>query len=135
MNPIAVDFTNLLTKGAEQIIDLQKKALDTVAQYDAAAVETFKKMTPCASGTSFLDMQKQAFEKCITAQKNVLDVVQQQSAKITESTQASGDAVSKAVNNFTDIFRQSMEQGIALQTSVVDAALQQYSAMASAVKR
>jgi hypothetical protein len=134
MNSIAIDFANLLTKGTERIVDLQKKVLDTAVRYDAEAVETFKKITPCATGTSLLDLQGQAFEKYVAAQKSVLDAVQQQTAAFTESTKTSSDAVSKAMNNVADIFKRSLEQGLAVQQSVVDAASQQYTAMKSAVK-
>jgi hypothetical protein len=124
-------FTTMLRRGVERFADLQKVTLDVLSRQTkdiSSTVQEVLRVTPAAPGTVFLDLTEQAVEEWMNAQKNVVDLMAQQSVQALECADE-GTAV------LTELVRQSAERAVTAQKITLGFAVLQQAGISEVVKR
>ena len=82
--------TALVQKNVERLADLQKATLDALGHQNADVTESLRKSlksTPASPVVTFLDFAEKGLDGWITAQKNIVDLIVQQSAHSLQATE------------------------------------------------
>jgi hypothetical protein len=110
------DFVNLFMKVVEQAAELQKKALEAATKQTAEVITASKKtIQAMPSVPGMFDTVQQGFERYVEAQKNIIDLVVQQTAAMVETAKQSGSSAQKVVEDFTKSVQQSIERVVEIE--------------------
>jgi hypothetical protein len=131
-------FAGMYHRGVERTVCIQKTMLDVLAQHNtdvnAFYRQAFRNL-PVAPFMPFLDMTEEVLGRVIEAEKNVLDLMVKQSARVAELAKERTSSVSKAAGIARDLFRETAERGIAVQKIVLDLAAEGNKVVTQTVKR
>jgi hypothetical protein len=134
----AAAFTMLLHRNVERLAGLQKATLDTLNHQTADIAETMR--TSCKPGLDapaavLLDLSKHGMEAWTNAQKDLLDLIVQQSAHVADATNERSGYASQSAAKLNDLFQQTVERASAAQKTVLDFAAAQNRAFVQAFQR
>jgi ACT domain-containing protein len=131
-------LVSVYLKGMERVADLQKNSLEVAAEYNAEAIEAYKKAlkaVPSVPGLFVFDLAEQAFDHYIETQKSVIDMVVEQSASLVESVKERGGSAATIAADLAKMAQQTMERGIALQKNALEFAAQQTKTLTDATSK
>jgi hypothetical protein len=132
----STNFATLLHRGIERFAGLQKAALDAVGLQTtdvSATLRTSLKPFPALAGTMVLDLTEQTVDGWIDAQKDILDLLVEQSAHALEATQEPYGSQSIAV--LSQLVGKSAERTVAAQKTMLDFAAKQHKAASEMIQR
>jgi hypothetical protein len=133
-----VSLATLMHRGIERLADLQKATLDVVGQQTAdinATVRKAVKLPPELSNAPFLDFTGQAVQGWIGAQKNVLDLMLEQSAQAVEATKERGKNAGKSVALLSEFVQKAAERTVEAQKAMLDFAAKQNKAASEMIQK
>jgi hypothetical protein len=136
-NAIA-NFATLLQRGIERFVSLQKAALDAVGDQTAdvsSTLRSFLKPFPAPAGTMLLDLTEQAVEGWINAQKNVLDLMVEQSAQAIEASKGPYGSPSESVAVLSHLVQNSAERTATAQKTILEFAAKQNKAASEMIQK
>lgn len=136
-NAIA-NFATLLQRGIERFVSLQKAALDAVGDQTADVSSTLRsslKPFPAPAGTMLLDLTEQAVEGWINAQKNVLDLMVEQSAQAIEASKGPYGSPSESVAVLSHLVQNSAERTATAQKTILEFAAKQNKAASEMIQK
>jgi hypothetical protein len=131
-------FAALTHRGVEKLAETQKLSVDMAAKHTTDAMGVCRmtfKMPAEMPGMFLLDLAEQTLERMAQAQKELIDLIVQQSAQAMEFYKFRGDTASKWTNHMTDAFGETAERAAAAQRIVMDFAAEQNKAVAGALKK
>ena len=137
-SPVA--YATLVNKGFERIVEASKSSLDLAAQQNAdilAAIKKALKDTPLANLPVF-DLAGPAIEGCIAIQKNVLDMLIEQSTAAIASFEAIKEAgmdANKVKAEVSKMIQATLDRSTAAQNSATEYAVKQTKAGINAIKQ
>jgi hypothetical protein len=129
-------FATLLHRGIERLAGLQKAALDAVGHQTTDVSSTLRSSLrpfPAEVGTVLLDLTEGAVDGWINAQKDVLDLIVEQSAHAVEASKEPYGLRSIAV--LSELVGKSAERTVAAQKTILDFAAKQNKVASETIQR
>jgi len=116
------NFAALLQQGVEKAADFQKIALDLYAHQAADIIDSWKKVSFPVPGFSMIDIAGQGMQYFVQMQKNMLDLVVQQSVRGIDviRTQAPAVGPERPDIDSMDTLIPDQESDAAVATKMVD---------------
>lgn len=118
---VAHAMTDLLQRSVETFIDMQEEYLKIASKQTRSWVEAAKAGKPYQP-EHFVDLAREAMENFVTAQKRFLDVIAEETAKVTSGRHANGAGKKKAQTKLSELARQATDSFIEAQKRLVDVA-------------
>jgi hypothetical protein len=115
-------IADLLRRSVETFIDLQLHFLDTAAKQGKAWMDTAKHGTPFR-GKGFGEFARESVEQFVHTQKNLLDVIAEETVKATREVKGTQKPAGKT--SLTELARHSADAFIEAQKKLLDTAGQQ----------
>lgn len=125
---VVTSFANLMHRNVERLAGLQRATLDMVSNQTADLTKTVRKsfkVNAESAPAAFLDFAETSFEDWLGVQKDILDLMVEQSAQTVQATKVRSDSASKALGAFGELVQQSAERSVAAQKIVADFAAKQ----------
>lgn len=126
--PDTTAVTGLLQRNVERLADLQKATLDVLNHQAADVAETMRKAlksTPGGTFTAFFDFAEKGMDGWITAQKNIVDLIVQQSADTVKTTEVRSDYATQSIAKLNELVHQTVDRTAAAQKTMLDFAAKQ----------
>jgi len=123
------NFLPLYTKNVEKLAELQKKALEVVAEQNAEFIDTCKKtfnFLPETPGLFWFDLLGQTFERAIETQKGAIDLAVEQSKAVSKLAEERTGSAGKVTEGATALFEQALQQTVAAQKKGIEYCAEQY---------
>ena len=131
-------FAAIFSKGVERLAEMQKAAVDLVANQTRDTIKVWKQastMPSAAQGMFLPDVLDQGIEKMALAQKEMIDLVVEQNARLLEMANQRRDYTTKWVSGMAGMTSEAAERTVATQKILLDFAAEQNKVIAGAVKR
>lgn len=126
------DLTGFYMQGVQQIAEMQKGCLDFAAQQNAEAFELCRKALkagPPLPGMFVLDVAKQAVERLVATEKNIIDLFVSQNKAMVEAAKARCSSASNMASELSKKAQRSIDRGVALHKSGIEFAAEQSKAI------
>lgn len=92
----------LYTRSLERTAQVQKEILDSVADQNAASVEVWRRALRTVPGaTAWLNFLEQGMSNTITAQKQLVGVLADQTSQVAQTAESEGEQAIAAVRNIS----------------------------------
>jgi hypothetical protein len=131
-------FVNVYQKGVERLAEMQKNALDLVANQTLDAIGAWKQavggVTPAPAGFLW-DLADQGVTKVVQAQKGMIDLAVQQTAKAVEVSKERREYATRWAKGVTDMMSETAGRTVAAHKIWLDFAAEQNKVVAAAMKR
>lgn len=130
--------TALVQKNVERLADLQKATLDALGHQNADVTESLRKSlksTPASPVVTFLDFAEKGLDGWITAQKNIVDLIVQQSAHSLQATEERTGFATQSIGKLNELVQQTVDRTAAAQKAMLEFAAKQNEAVAKAFQR
>ncbi len=102
---------DLLRKGVERNIAIQKQVLDAAAQQNAESANVWKKVYGCFPGAeSIVTLTEKVVENAINLPRKYLDIMEEQSNEIAGSAKSQADRTERTAQETTDENRAQWER-------------------------
>jgi hypothetical protein len=127
-------FATLLHRGIERFAGLQKATLDVVGHQTADVSSTLRsslKPFLSSAGTMLFDLTEEGVDGWINAQKNILDLMVEQSAHAVEASNEPYGSIAV----LRELVGKSAERTIAAQKTILDFAAKQNKAASEIIQR
>jgi len=131
-------FATLFQKGVERLAEMQKTALDVVANQANDTIGAWKQtaaVTSSAPGAFLLDLAGQGIEKMAQTQKDMIDLVVQQNARVLDMAKERRDYTSKWTTDVAEMVSEAADRTAAAHKILLDFAAEQNKTVAAAVKK
>jgi len=126
-SPTAHALTNLLQRSVNSFIEMQEEYLKIAGKQTHAWVETAKAGKPYQA-EQWVDLAREGMENFVKAQKRFLDVIAEETAKVTSGKYANGAGRKAKQTELAELGRQATESFIEAQKRLVDVAGRQMNA-------
>ncbi|MGC1830029.1 MAG: hypothetical protein WA663_06425 [Candidatus Acidiferrales bacterium] len=116
-------FIPLYTRNVERVAELQKKALEIVAEQSAELIDVWKKTfraVPDTPGLFLFDLLGQSVERCVETEKDVIDLAVEQSHALANLARERDTSAAKIVEGVTNLFQQTVEHSVALHKKTLE---------------
>jgi hypothetical protein len=126
--PVVDAFTPVYTKSVARFAELQKEALDVVAEQNAEFLKAWKtafQFVPNVPGAFAFDVVGQTVDKLVETTKGAVDLAVEQSQAVAGIAKERTNAYGKIACNVNAIFQQSVEKTVEAQKKVLEFATEQ----------
>jgi hypothetical protein len=135
----AAAIAMLMHRNFERLANLQKATLEALGQQTADVTETVRTSLKWASATPaaayWFEVAGNGMEGWIGAQKNILDLMVEQSAYSAQVTAERVGYAAQSIHKLGELVQQSFERTTTAQKTILDFAAKQNDAMAHAFAR
>jgi hypothetical protein len=131
-------FATQLQQSVGRLATLQKSALEIVSQQTAGMNTMLRdtlKSTPDAPSALLLNVAEQAVQGWVDAQRNILDLMTQQSEQAVQAAKEASGSSTKSLTALNELIQQTAGRAIAAQKAMVEFAGNQNKAVSEAIKR
>jgi hypothetical protein len=139
VKPELVDaFTPLLINSVERVADLQKKTLDIAAEQTAEWMGAWKQLFsyfPVTPASFIFDVAGQAVQTAIETQKNVIDLVVEQTQSAATINKVRAEAYSKIATEVTATIQKSVGRSLEAQRKALEFAGEHNKAVFESTKK
>jgi hypothetical protein len=135
---IAGPLAEIVRRGMETLIDVQKRTLEVAAQQSTVAVEAIAAGVYAVaepSANSFLQIASDTVAAFVEAHNGMLDLVVRQSAAASGAVKGGGGFPGTVVAGMSDAVHVSIERAVAAQKALLEQAVRQHAAVMEAAKR
>jgi len=136
--PETAALTMLMHRNVERIANLQKATLDMLSNQTADVTETMRKSLkslPGSPAAALFDFAENGVEGWISSQKNILDLIVEQSAETAQAAEARSGFGTQSITKLTELVQQTIERTAAAQKTMLDFAAKQNEAVAKAFQQ
>jgi hypothetical protein len=131
-------FAALMHRSVERLAEMQKLTLDVATRNTSDAIQVIKKATNIAANppmVSLFDLVDQGVLKMAEAQKGVIDLTVQQSARVLEIARIRSDSASRYAGTAGDLLNATTDTVTSAQKILLDFAAEQNKAVANTIKQ
>jgi flagellar hook-basal body complex protein FliE len=131
-------FATQLQQSVGKLATLQKSALEIVSQQTAGMNTMLRdtlKSTPDAPSTLLLNVAEQAVQGWVKAQRNMLDLMTEQSEQAVAATKETSGSSTKSLAALNDLIRRTAGRAMAAEKDMVEFAASQNKTASEAIKR
>lgn len=113
----------LYLKGVERVAEIQKKAIDLVANQNSELIETWKKMSstvPYAPSPAVLDWAAKAFEQYAEARKSAIDLVVEHTQSMVGLMKGGTSSAHNATEGAVTLVKDMVDRSVTTQKKALD---------------
>jgi len=136
--PDVTALTMLMHRNIERLAGLQKATLDVLNDQTAEVTETVRKSLKTTVGSpaaAFFDFAESGMAGWIGAQKNILDLIVEQSANTAQITAERSGYAAQSVGKLSELVQQTIQRTTEAQKTMLDFAAKQNDAVVKAFQR
>lgn len=131
-------MADIMSKGTKRLVELHKSALDMTVRQNLDVFNAFDRIFKPARylpGMMFYELGVRSFENLVKAEKEVLDLVAQQTEAMLRYEHGPGDSAEQVTKNAQTAFRDSVDRVTAAHKTVLDFAAEQNKTVFETAKR